>query len=230
MHDALIADAARPARVSILKLPMLDYSIGHELILWQRRNPFVTYTSSSFNELPFDDQAKALNQAVLVCCERLPQWPRWWAWGCRKLDKGAEMAKFREYREAGSLDLPVVKMPRTPGAHFHYFGSPETGVLINYVSEHHQAMIAAHFDGSPLNFPFGLARILYMTYQEGEGHVWVENYHDWQVKQRRAAYERAHPESGLAIGDEAVQVAAEKWNAEHPESPAPLMRNNQNRK
>ena len=51
MHDALFADAARPERVSILHLLMLDYSIGHELLLWRQRNPLVTLSRAGFEAL-----------------------------------------------------------------------------------------------------------------------------------------------------------------------------------
>jgi hypothetical protein len=224
MHDAIMADAARPARVSILKLPMLDYSIGHEIVLWQRRNAFVTHLPDSFDELPLVERIKALQQAVLVCCEKIPRSARFWAWRCRNLDMLDEMKKFREYRAAGSLDLPQAKIPKVAGAHYHYFGSPETAQLLNYVSSRHQAMISAHFEGSPLNFPFGLARILYMTDAETSGAIWIKNFHDMETERRKEAFEKLHPESTLAVGSEAVQASAEKWNREHPECPVPLSR------
>jgi len=136
----------------------------------------------------------------------------------------AEAERFQEYRASGSLDLPTAKMPRTAGHPYHYFGGPELARLINYVTRRHSVMIETHFEGSPLNFPLGLARMFYLVDAESDGAVWIKNAHDVEVDEQRAAYEKAHPENTLAIGEDAVQASAEKWNAEHPDYPVPLMR------
>jgi hypothetical protein len=39
---------------------------------------------------------------------------------------------------------------------------------------------------------------------------------------RVVAFDKAHPESTLAVGEVAVRAAAEKWNLEHPDSPVPV--------
>jgi hypothetical protein len=43
-----------------------------------------------------------------------------------------------------------------------------------------------------------------------------------EEKRRLKAFEKAYPESTLAIGNEAVKASAEKWNREHPDAPVTL--------
>lgn len=224
MHDADFADAFRPPRFSVLGLGLMDYTIGHELVLWQRRNPLVATTREEFDGLPWNAKIKALSQAVLICCRREPCFASLWGRRCAKLDLDVEIGKFRDYRAAGSLDLPTAKMPKTQGHPYHYFGGPELARLINYVTRRHSVMIQTHFEGSPLNFPLGLARMLYLVDVESDGGVWIKNHLDMEADAQRAAYEKAHPESTFAMGEEAVQASAERWNAEHPDCPVPTMR------
>lgn len=247
MHDTILADAFRPPRFTVLHLPLLDYTLGHEIVLWQRRNPLVAYGEASFSELHELEQMRVLKQAVLICSRKqsfghrfadyfsrfLPQniafrlqkrLSKGWANRCDALDLADEVARFYEYRRANMLDLPTVKQPRVSGVPYHHFGSPEVARLLNYVTTHQTAMVQTHFGGSPLNFPFGLARVFAAAHAEEQGGLWVSNFHDAQVKAQAAAFEEAHPEGTLAIGEEAVQAAAEKWNREHPETPVPLPR------
>lgn len=224
MHDATFADAFRPPRFTVLRLDLMDFTIGHELLLWQRRNPLVVTPHEEFNQLPWNVKIKALSQAVLICCRRTPRWASAWGRRCSRLDFDAEVQTFRDYRAAGSLDLPTAKMPKTQGHPYHYFGGPELARLINYVTRRHSVMIQTHFSGSPLNFPLGLARILYLVEAETDGGVWIKNHLDLEADVQRAAYEKAHPENTFAMGEDAVQAAAERWNAEHPDCPVPLVK------
>jgi hypothetical protein len=220
MHDLDFADAFRPPQFTVLGLPLLDYSIGHELVLWQRRNPLVIFTSEYFDGCALSDRVHALTQAVLICCKRVPKWAAGgiWAWRIRNVDVGAEVKKFRYYRAAGSRDLPTVKQPRDSKAPFHYFGGPELARLINYVTTSHAVMIKTHFGGSPLNFPLGLARMLYLVAEESAGSVWIKNHNDYKDEGRMKAFEQAHSEPTLAVGEEAVQKLTEEWNKAHPEA------------
>jgi hypothetical protein len=223
MHDALFADAARPERVTILNLLMLDYSIGHELLLWWQRNALVTTSSASFEELPANEQREALMLAALVC-HRLWDGKRkkllsFWGWRIRNLETESEVAKFRAYRSLGSQTLPTRNMPKANGVPYHYFGSPEPALLLLFV----QPFYADFGYASPFDFPLGLAKTLYLTDAESKGNVWVKNHHDLEDEKRAAAFDASNPESTLAVGEKAVQAAAEKWNREHPESPVPLM-------
>lgn len=225
MHETIFADAFRPPHFTVLLRPLLDYTIGHELILWQRRNSLVTYpAAASFKELPEKEKRRALAEAVDICCQEQAKSGEKWAKKTAALDLDAEIDQFYAYLAAGSQDLPTVKMPRPHGVPFHYFGAPELARLINYVTHAHAVMIATHFEGSPLNFPLGLARMLYLADAEAAGNVWVKNFQDVEDKKRFADFEKSNPESTLAVGEDAVQALAEKWNREHPATPAPLMR------
>ena len=65
-HDLAFAGAARPTPVVILGLPMLPYSLGHELTLAAQMNP-VLADPASFASLDPLDQAVALTRAACVC-------------------------------------------------------------------------------------------------------------------------------------------------------------------
>lgn len=218
MHELEFADAVRPERFTILWIPLLDYSIGHELTLQKRRNPLVLMLEEDFKELPANLRANALRDAVLVCSEIMPRWKKFWAMRCAKLsgeETEKQIQEFRRYRAASSMTFPLRSQPKVQGGHYHYFGGPEMGRLINYVGTHHRDMIQAHFGGSPLNFPLGLARCLYLSHLETEGQVWIENWHDVQDKTRAKAFEGCELD-GFAVGEEAVQALAEKWNLANP--------------
>jgi hypothetical protein len=50
----------------------------------------------------------------------------------------------------------------------------------------------------------------------------MEKIRNENLKARMMAYEKANPESTLAIGGDAVRASAEKWNKEHPRSPVSI--------
>jgi len=223
MHETTFADAFTPARATVLGVELLTFSIGHEIILWQRRNPLVIYTPESFKELPLAEKTKALGEAVQICSIKAKEDGKKWGNEVAAMDLDVETDKWQAYRASGSLDLPTVKQPRqSSNTPFHYFGAPELARLINYVTTSHAMLIATHFKGSPLEFPLGLAKILYSTHLECEGAIWVENWQDAENKRQKEAYEKAHPESTFAMGEEAVRESALKWNREHPDTPVPV--------
>ena len=221
MHEKTFADAFHVPACSVFGVRLRNYAIGHELAMQRDGNPVATYTPQAFTELALAAQKASLAQAVEVCAYRTPRCKWLWALRASRMPFGAELDKFQAYRLAGSLDMPTVKQPRTSGVPFHYYGAPELARLLNYVTEHHQVMIQTHFEGSPLNFPLGLARILWLTDAETRGEIWVENFQDVEHKRRVEEHRKAHPESGIAVGDAAIKEAARKWNSEHPEAPVP---------
>jgi hypothetical protein len=223
MHDAIFAEAFRPHRFTVLGVPLLDYTLGHEIVLQRVRNPLVT--GSDLQDTPWSAKGEWLMQAVLVCCERKPRINWWWRQRCARMDIDSELDKFNAYLAANTLDFPTVKQPRVSGCPYHYFGGPEVARLVNYVSAHHRIMIETHFGGSPLNFPYGLARCLQSAQMESEGGLWIKNAHDAEAEVRKQKFDELHPENTLAIGEDAVQKAAAEWNREHPDCPVPLMKN-----
>lgn len=206
----------------VLGLRMQPYAICHEIALQKRQNPLLSLKPDEFRELPLAERGRAMLEAVQLCCWKWPFFERFWQWAYRRVNLHEEAQKFFFYRAYGSQDFPTAKMPRTPGLPYHHFGSPESARLINYLCAYHGILIQTHFKGSPLNFPFGLARMLYSAYLESEGKIWIENHIDADGKRRRDLWEKLHPEGGFAIGDEACRKMAEQWNRDHPESPVPV--------
>jgi hypothetical protein len=229
LHEVIFATAARPEKVVVLNLLMQDYSIGHELLLWHQSNPLVTYTDKGFQELAPEIQRAKLFSAALTCertwtgNQKRLRWLRTTEIFRRHLQTGDEIKKFREYRNSGSLDLPTVPQPRPagiPSAPFHYFGAPDTARLLLFINR--ESLHRSFGYKTPYDFPLGLAQMLYATQAETEGGLWIENYQDQRNKARAAAFQNKHPENTLAVGTEAVQAAAEKWNIEHPDCKVPL--------
>lgn len=219
MWEKQFSEAFNAPPCRVLGLQLRTYAIGHELALTRQGNPVATSTESAFAELSDAAQRLSLASAVEICCERTPRFNLLWALRSIRLDFTTELKKFREYRESGSKEFPTTKQPRVHGVPYHYFGAPELAGLINYVSAHHRAMIDAHFGGSPLNFPLGLARMLCQSHLESEGAIWIENFQDAELKAKRDAYDRTNHDPGIAVGEEAVKKAAQEWNKAHPESP-----------
>ena len=222
MHESLFAHAAHAEGATVLRLALRPYSIGHEILLWKTSNPLATYRPESFAELEETVQRQKLFSACFICertwaeNQRSLRWPRLTKFFRRQCSTKNEIKKFRAYRDAAGADLPAVKMPRVAGAHYHYFGAPDIARLLPFV-----AGINLGF-ATPFDFPLGLARQLYSASMEAAGHQWIQNFQDVEAQEKLAAFEKSHPESTLAVGDEAVKAAAEKWNAEHPEAKVPL--------
>ena len=92
MHEFCFSDVSLPDRQAVLELPLLDFCIGHRLILLRQRNPLLWQTEADFNLLPFARQNFWLVEAVYVCAQsfagrqRLEKEPtRWALWQNRRL-------------------------------------------------------------------------------------------------------------------------------------------------
>src|SRR5947207_11564756 len=117
MHEPLYARAARPAPAIVLGLLLRPFSIGHQTILIREGNPLAE---------GFDATGPQLSEAALICSQtwaeslRMPFDPlitlKLWLWRRRsgKLFKtlSAELTSFLEYRDFGSLELPISDTPR----------------------------------------------------------------------------------------------------------------------
>jgi len=193
---------------------MENFAIGHELALIRQGNPLATYGESSFAELSSDAKMLALAMAVEICGKRFGFLRKWKfvisEYRATPEELATEIKRFREYRAAGSHDLPLTKMPKQHGIPFRYFGAPALASLINYVTEKHHLLIRSHFHGSPLNFPLGLAQILYTTHLETTGAVWVKNHQEMEREKPRP--EGAPPlgiNEKVLLGEEAEKAFAE---------------------
>ena len=213
MHETEFAASFQPPAQKVFGVLMETYAIGHELALIREGNPLATYSEASFSELAQDAQKLALALAVEKC-GKLGFFRKYLlafnVLRARADELEHEIKNFRAYRAAGSQDLPLTKMPKQHGIPFRYFGAPGLASLINYVTAQHSLLIQSHFKGSPLNFPLGLAQILYTTHLETAGAVWVKNH---QEMERDAPRKPGTPPPGqnerVLTGEEAEKVFAE---------------------
>jgi hypothetical protein len=208
MHELPFADAIRPAAVSVLKLPMLRYAVGHELTLLYRRNPLVTLDDAEFSKLPPDEKRTAIIVAADVCCQTwaeyhaLPtksereaidaKWKEWSA-AISTADYALAIADWRNYRAAGSQSFPQEEMPNT-GAEFRYFGQPELASVFNFLQ-----ITCRLTEVEALDYPLGLARMRRQAYLESEGAIRITNHIDAEIARRKEKYEAEHPESQFEL-------------------------------
>jgi hypothetical protein len=176
MNEPGFADAARPLPVLVLRLRMLPYSIGHELLLRQSKNPLLG-SLDAFNNLPLVEQCSALILAALICSRSWKEMDapfkrnRLWGWlikwGC---NWDLEASNFLAYRVMGST-LPRVLPPdkdqdgRVPGGDY-------LARLLPFVN--------FNFD-----CPLGLAHWVYFCHLEanGEGQCRIENEVEREVRE-----------------------------------------------
>lgn len=201
MHEFAFADAARPPRSTILRLPMRDYSLGFECLLLNCRNPLVTLDDKVFDELPSADQRQSILGAALICSNDWrgnhsgQKWIRLWGWTIRKANIALAIAEFRAYRSAGSLEFPLARMPKTPGGNWHPFGTPEIAMIHGFLTI--QCRLT---DLEAWDYKFGLAKMRYYAWLEAEGNIWVQNANDArQEEERRRSVVLNNPESTLVL-------------------------------
>ena len=207
----------------MMRMALLPYSIGHEIMLTKTSNPLATYAQESFAELEEPIQRAKLFSACFICKRswvgnRRPiKWVALTIAFRQKCKTTEEVAKFQSYRGAGQEDFPTRRMPRTQGVPYHYFGAPAVSRLLLFVTREH--LFRDFGFETPFDFPMALARQLYSADMEARENLWVENWHDAEEKERAKKFEKLHPENTLALGDDAVNESMAKWNAEHPDSP-----------
>jgi hypothetical protein len=108
MHDQAFAEAARPRARRILRLPLLEYSIGHEILLQREQNALLA-PGEAFLQLPGKEKSRALLRAVLICSQtwkenqRPWRWFSVWSWFVRgHQDFASSIAEFQIYRREGA--------------------------------------------------------------------------------------------------------------------------------
>ena len=160
MNHLAFADAARPARCVILRLPMLDYSIGHEILLLREGNPLIVPDENATEE----KYRVGIIRAALICSrtwgenQRHFRWFKLWQWLARHSDFSLAVADFHNYRRAG-ISMPEV-MP-TPGEKGRNLGAPHIARLLEYSMK--------LYGPAAFDMPFGLAQWMYYSGAESEG-------------------------------------------------------------
>lgn len=185
MNELAFADCARPAPVSILRLELLPYSIGHEVLLLHERNSLLLKSEESFAQLPLANQIFAVKRAALICSQTWKengsrqQWLRLWGWMTRNADYSLAAVDLRNYLTAGRA------LPRPPSKHACHvlygkddekgraLGSPLMARIYNYVCAN-----LGKFNLTPAtawDAPLSLAGMLYFAELESAGNMRIEN-------------------------------------------------------
>lgn len=197
MHAAGFAKATRQEPRRILRVPMLEYSIGHDILLHRIDSPFLWET---FPNLPDFKKREALIQAVSICSRTWEEnknperWLKLWLWLVKHDDFDKAIRDFMEYRADGS-GCPHILPPekredsRTLGAPYH------CRVL---------AYAAPIFGHSVFDKGLSLLNWLYFAWAESEGQCRIENELERQIReemaQHQADYEREQEEKKRANG------------------------------
>lgn len=167
IQELAFADAAANRPVSVLRTQLKVYSIGHEIILQQRRNPFAVLSDKEFSELSPEQRRLAVINAVLVCCQNWEQnqHPHKWLWlwsrRVRKENFSQAISEFKNYRWAGST-FPRFSSSITTSEDSRALGGPILCRLLN-------------FAGGDFDAPFGLTQWRYFCSAEDDSRVHIEN-------------------------------------------------------
>lgn len=183
MNDLAFADAARPTPPRILRLPLLPYSIGHELLLQAARNPILG-GPEFLAEFDPAQRRKAILRAVLVCSRNWSQnrqperWLSLWDWTIRRHDTDLSIAEFRAYRDAGS-SCPEIK-PSDNGDG-RPLGAPLMARLLSFS--------AARFGAAAYDQPLGMLQWMFYAWAEFKGACRVENATERQIREEIAEHQ-----------------------------------------
>lgn len=188
MHDAAFAASARQAPVRILRLPMLPYSIGHEIILLSEHNPLL------FDGANPEQRNAGLMRASLVCYRTWKQNKqaesniRFWQWCNRRVNWESEIARFTAYRASGieGPPSPTEENYEIAAGKTHADASSESGrqfggsvfsKMLAYFCPLHSAL---GYD-TPYDIPLGFGLHVYYSHLEMAGNCLIENEREAQV-------------------------------------------------
>lgn len=196
MTSIAFADALRPARVRILRCPLLSYTLGHELILLRERNPLVILDGEDFDKLPEWERSRAVMLAVLVC-ERPAKFHgtpsgniRLWTWLNRNADYDAAINSFRRYRYDGSTFPMPPEKEADEMANGKDSGRALGGELMPRLVNFLIPLTPYFGLETVFDFPMGVALHLYFTQLEIEGRMRIENDRERQIKEEMQQHYR----------------------------------------
>lgn len=202
MHDALLADSALPRQRVCLRLPLLTYSIGHEILLWHARNPILIFSDRDWQAITWEKKKSWLRKAVLICHndwrgnQKVEKWLRLWHWMIDRCDWALEMAEFRNYLMEHRLVMQTLSAAVPEDVQIfeianqgdklglgRALGAPFTSQLLNYAIQRDLRTVLDISMGFKSLFrkptiydvPFGLAANLMLGELECEGRLHIEN-------------------------------------------------------
>lgn len=233
MHELSFADAARPSPVVVLNLPLADYSLGHELLLFRRRNALALLPAEEFAALPFDQQIFSIREAVWLCSDafsvrdRIEQpsvfmlgfrWSEWkrrrWVKRLKDLlpeDYALAAAEFRNYLAEAHPKIPTpgefameVLYPDETGKG-RAFGQPLVVSLYQYVI----TLPSSERPDCAWDFPMAKAMWLFYAHMEMQGNYRIEN---WEERDEQSVMDEAR-EQGRSQKSEDSNSEPETTNA-----------------
>lgn len=191
MSDTAFAEAARPRPRVILRLPLMPYSLGHEIILQSQEN-LILAPEGYFNKYAPEIQCSALIKAVLVCSRTWQQnskpdkWLNLWGWTIRNQNFPLAIADFRNYRTEGS-SFPKIK-PAEDANEGRTLGASFLSRLTDYAS--------SRFGSDCFDQPLGMLQWMYFAEAEQNGSCRIENERERQIREEieaaQAEYARKH--------------------------------------
>lgn len=197
MHEAALALAAIPEYTRILRLPLKPYSLGHELALFRRNNPFVTHSPQDFKTLSDPKKKAALTEAVLVCSR---SWKenlhppaiknqRIWNFIISWCDLNRAIADFENYKSAAHAEFKA-ELPSNSGCGIRFIGAPQSIRLYQFIIKTVPAYEILQYGKSVWDYPYGLALMMMQTQAEDEGNLEIYNhrlkFHDDYVEKMEA--------------------------------------------
>ena len=223
MHDAAFASAALQSPVTILKLALRPYSVGHELWLQAENNPLNSLQEPLPNSRIL---GRHVVEAVWICAHswrELRSMHQAWltpfkiaAW--RRRNRGADLAPaaadFQNYRRAGSTAPP---MGPIDGAGRDLGGPPLAGIT-QFLLESRLALSA----DEAMDFPLGLAYWHYAVHREGKGALKILNagemeFEEWCEGQEREAGAKSEGRNPKSEGSPKSENRRPEASAEYAE-------------
>jgi hypothetical protein len=209
MHEAALAIAALPAPTFLLGLRLRPYSLGHDLLLIREES------NQRSDQGPRDSvhtTFDALIKAALICSQSWEEYRRMnsdpflqfklWLWKKRldrmRLDPLAELKRFTEYREQGSLEFPISDILKPGQKTGRLAGAPFLLRLNQFLQIHLRKSEAEAWD-----YPLGLAKMRMEAFYETEGAIDIYNQQDREFDDFVAEQEA---------------LAAGEWRAQNGES------------
>lgn len=218
----------------MLGLRLRDYSLGHEILLLDRKNPLLTLSAGELAALPDPSKLIALREAVWTCAntwaqnhhERAVRFKvRLWSWLTSKANLALEIANFQSYLAAAYVRFPSpdpfsseVANDENETGRGRSLGAPLLANLMLFAARNREALARIHPATTVHDLPLALISNLYLADMEAEGRLRVENHDEARV---RLQMEQAKAE---AIAEEQAEAAADtEHGTPNPElTPCPL--------
>jgi hypothetical protein len=213
MHERAFAKSLVPRRRRVLGLPLLPFTIGHELWLTARGNPLVT---DSWKFTPAEGRA-ALSEAVLVCANRWSELGAWnsgllnrlglavWLARMRRVELEPELLKFRDYLDEAYEPVPTMSL-HTAELSPHEAGAPAPLRLLQFLTRDCRL---GEIDA--LDYPLAAARWRFCAWQESNGVFRIKNRHDYEFDE---FVERMEAEASAAAAEALSKVQGPKSKVE----------------